>query len=228
MTLLHRATGHLSTSSAIEAFSSWQNIPEWVAKTLYSKFLHTSHRLLCEMFRRRMQQPSGSGIFEQIVAHTMSYDYKTFRIPTIYGSIGFYIFLCATSGGFLVYLVKDKSAKQLVHCLKNLSTWLGQYGHRLVTLRQDAGSTENSQEVKEALSEFPINIDNSASASSESQAANPVERFIQAYMIMVLTLMNSTSNFGPGDWGLSIIAAAYHFASTISEKKDFLSQGTSS
>ena len=38
--------------------------------------------------------------------------------------------------------------------------------------------------------------------------------------------MNSTPNFGPGDWGLAVIAASYHFASTMGEKAQFLSQGT--
>ena len=38
--------------------------------------------------------------------------------------------------------------------------------------------------------------------------------------------MNSTPNFGPGDWGLAVIAAAFHYASTMGVKAEFLSHGT--
>ena len=45
-------------------------------------------------------------------------------------------------------------------------------------------------------------------------------------MIIVLIRMNSTLSFGPGNWGLAVIAAAFHYASTMGSKAEFLFQGT--
>ena len=162
----------------------------------------------------------------QIPGHAWSYDFIPFRIPTIYRMTGFYLFCCLACGVLRAYLVKDKSAKELVVCLKDLHTWCAQYGHKLSVLRQDSGSTENSEEVRECLGSFPISVDNSGTAAPEFQRGNPIERLIQAFMKLVAILLNSTPNYGAEDWGIAVLAACDFFNATMGERAEFLSDGT--
>ena len=140
MTLLHKTTGHLAPSTLLSSFHNSHNLPTWLTKSLLEKFLRSHHCLLCEQYRRRIPHPTGMP--SQIPAHSWSYDYIAFRITTIYNMIGFYIFGCSATGAIRVYLVKNKSAQELVICLKDLHVWCGQHGHVMMILRQDSGTTE--------------------------------------------------------------------------------------
>ena len=72
MNILHNASGHLADSSALEVFKTWHGLPEWLTPSLYEAFLRSAHCLLCEIYRRQKDHPSGSGIPSQTSSHLLS------------------------------------------------------------------------------------------------------------------------------------------------------------
>ena len=122
-----------------------------------------------------------------------------------------------------ILLVEDKSAENLILCVYVVETWLRQYGHTLVQLRQDAGSTENCTALQTSLGH--IAVENSASAAPEHQQANPAERTIQPFIQQFRILLGSSYNFSPKEWGVAVLATEYHFGGTMGSKARHISEG---
>ena len=135
------------------------------------------------------------------------------------------MFVCAATGAFRIYLVKNKSAPELVSCLIDIAIWFGQHGYKLISARQDSDTAENSAEVRAILCRFPLNIENSGSAAPEAQSGNFVERCAQPYLKILFILISSTWNLGPRDWGLAALAAAFHFSQTFRERAESIGGG---
>ena len=157
---------------------------------MFEAFLLSHHCLLCEINRRRRQHLLGSGIPDQIPGYSMSFDYICFTEQTVFDAVAFYFFCCNITGAVKVLLVKDKSAENLILCVHVVETWLGQYGHTLVQLRQDAGSTENCTALQTSLGH--IADENSSAAATKHQQANPEEITIQPFMQQFRILLGSS------------------------------------
>ena len=135
MNLLHNASSHLADSSMLEVFKTWHGFPEWLTPSLYEAFLRSAHCLLCELYRRQIDHPSGSGLPSQIPGYALTYDFIAFTIRTFCNFIGFYIFFCCATGAIRIEFVTDKSANSLIEAVRDVQDWLGRYGHTLVKLR---------------------------------------------------------------------------------------------
>jgi hypothetical protein len=226
LNLLHLFNGHYAPSTILDAFSTWHGLPSWLTKPLFESYLRSHHCLLCETFRRRRDHPLGSGMPNQIPGYELAYDPVWFSCATVFGAIGFYLFYCRASGAIRLLLARDKTQETLLLIVYRVETWLKRYGHTLVKLRSDAGSTENSDALQTALGH--ISVDNMSSAAPENQQANPAERQIQAVMQQVKLNLAGTRNIGAAEWGLSVLKTERDYGGTMGAKAKFLSDGTMS
>jgi hypothetical protein len=216
MQLLHKAEGHKSPSSMLEAMPVWQGVRSDITPSLMAAFHRSAHSLLCEQMRRRKQHHVGSGIPQLIVAYAWAYDYYgPFDCVTIGGAKGFYLFYDLGSGSLKLYLTANKSAASVAEAVQDLFAWLARHGKTPYVLRSDAGSSENSTELKQALGTYPLTIDNSAASAPEHQQGNPEERQMQPFLQNFLILLNSTRNLGKRSWGLAALATRYHMNNNI-------------
>ena len=104
------------------------------------------------------------------------------------------------------YRIRNRQASNSqIEAVRDVQDWLGRYGHTLVKLRTDAGSTEKSAAFGQALANIAVGY--SASAAPETQETNPAERSIKSFFIQFKIIINSTRKFGKKDWGLSILSA---------------------
>jgi hypothetical protein len=148
----------------------------------------------------------GSGVREVRVGHTLSIDYVgPIYPPTMYGATGFYIFKDMASSYKTIGLVRAKSALNKI--LKKIIIWWRMKGKTVHLLRIDAGSVENSQEIKETLAELGesyggIEVDATPPGSQEK---NPLERDIQTMKRRITCLMISQENLTARYWGHAAI-----------------------
>jgi hypothetical protein len=223
MNALHNLSHH-SDSTLLDSYSAWHGLPVWLTRPLMEAFLRSHHCLLCEIYRRRKQWTIGSGVPDQIQGHTLAYDPIWFVRATVFGAIGFYFFCCCATGAIRIILVRDKTSATLILAITQVEIWLKRYGHTLVQLRSDAGTTETSEAVTESMSH--ISVDNTLFSGPENQQSNPAERQIQPFMQQFKILMASTCNFSDREWGLAALVTEYHYGGTMGTKARWLSDGT--
>lgn len=207
--LLHQRMNHISSTTMSEALRAgvWEGIPAGITATVIEKVMNKLHCIACELAKRKtLPQQVGSGVREVRVGHTLSIDYVgPIYPPTMYGATGFYLFKEMASSHKMIGLVKVKSALNKI--LKKVIMWWRMKGKTVHKLRVDAGTVENSEEIKETIAELGeeyggIEIDTTPPGSQEK---NPVERDVQTMKRRITCLMISQENLTARYWGHAAI-----------------------
>ena len=137
------------------------------------------HGIACSMCKQNKGAVKhGDGFHSNHPGEELSVDYQGKISPkSVRGYCGYYAFRDKYTGYRHAIMVKDKTADTYLIALQKVINFYNSHGHVVETLRCDAGTTENDDNVVAHLNKHHSIVVQPAAVGKQSQ--NPVERNVQ-------------------------------------------------
>ena len=199
---IHEKMGHLSTTSLIAAVRAGtvDNLPDWLTPEIILKVNKTAQCAYCELARRRKGVvQEGSGSIPAPIGSSFSIDTVFFPVPTLEGFTAAVLFMCLTCGVIIPVLVKG-TGEPVYQAMDWVLQQNSALGYKASTIRSDAGTTENSQEMAFTTANYEAIV---RSCAAENQRANPVERQVSP-VVRQMAILLFTGNVPNSLWGAAL------------------------
>jgi hypothetical protein len=183
----------------------WANMPTDLQGIIAK--IATKHACAwCRLARdKSIDRPLGSGVHEGEVGAAWSFDLLGPYAPlTLHRAIYILLFKDLCCGYKYALLLDAKDAEVITNCGRLLGTFCAMHGKKLRALRCDAGSTETSAAMREAMARVADGV-MMLPAAPRNQRGNPVERDVGPFKEDIALALNTQDALGANGWGYAAL-----------------------